>query len=671
MSAAVLSLSRLLALALVLLLSPAAWGAGLPPLIPREVLFGNPERDQPRLSPDGKHLAWLAPDERGVLQLWVRPVDDEGGARKLTDDRQRGIRWYFWAWDDRTLLYMQDQLGNEVWHLYGVDVPTGNVRDYTPFQGVTAGHVRSSARRPGELLVQLNLRRREVFDVYLLDLRTGALVLKEENPGDVGAWFADEQLVVRAARSVRPDGGTLLRWRTAPGAPWKTWREAGPGETLTLLGVARGGRSAVLLSSLGSETARVVEDSPAGRPRVLAEDARVDAREGDVLLHPVRDAVQAVAFDTGRKAWTLVDPALREDFEALARLSPGDFSVVSRDREDRRWVVSFIQDQAPRSFFLYERASRQGRLLFSTRPRLEGYTLAQTRSLTLPARDGLRLPAYLTLPPGVEPRGLPLVVLVHGGPWWRDVWGYDPEVQLLANRGYAVLQVNFRGSLGFGKSFLRAGARQWGRKMQDDLTDGVAWAVREGLADPARVAIQGASYGGYAALAGATFTPDVYRCAVSLAGISNLETLVRSFPAHAQIRGWWNERVGNVDDPADAELLRGASPVHAADRIRIPLLVGQGANDPRVTKAEAEQIVAATERNGKQGVYALYPDEGHGLARPENQLDFVARTEAFLAEHLGGRAEPMAGEKHPGSSVQLRVLPGRGGARAASGARAP
>jgi dipeptidyl aminopeptidase/acylaminoacyl peptidase len=430
----------------------------------------------------------------------------------------------------------------------------------------------------------------------------------------------------------------------------------GPEEILSFVGFTADGRSAIVESSLASDTARVVErDIASGAEKVLASSPEVDA--GEVLVHPRTHVVQAVSFAPGRARWTVVDRSVRADFEALERLYDGEFTVVNRDARDTTWLVAYSADRGPTRYYAWDRAARKGTLLFNSQPRLEGLPLAEMKPVVIRSRDGLELNSYLTLPEGVPPRKLPMVLLVHGGPWSRDVWGFDAEVQWLANRGYAVLQVNYRGSTGYGKRFLSAGFRQWGLKMHDDLIDAVDWAVKQGIADAKRVAIYGGSYGGYAALAGLAFTPDVFACGVDIVGPSNLKTLIGSIPPYWKpIRSMFDVRMGNVDDPKDEALIRNASPLFKADKITRPLLIGQGANDPRVKQAESEQIVAAIEKNQGQATYVVYPDEGHGFARPENRIDFNARAEAFLAGCLGGRAEPVPGDRYPGSSAQVKVI---------------
>jgi len=636
---------------------PAA-SADLPPVIPRDVLFGNPERAQPRLSPDGQRLAWLAPDKKNVLQVWVKTVgkDDD---KIVTADKKRGIRQYGWAEDSKTILYLQDNDGDENFHVYGVDLASDKVRDYTPFPGVRADIVDTHRDFPDQVLIQMNQRDKQVMDVHRLTLSTGALALDTQNPGDVVGWGTDKKFQVRVAQASTADGGTEVRVRDDAKAPWKTLLKVGPDEILNFEGLSADGKTAYLTSSIGSDTARLVaRDIATGAEKVLASSNEVDA--GAVVIQPRTDVVQAVSFEPGRRTWKVLDPSIQSDFDAIAKLAPGDFSIVNRTAADDAWLVAFTSDRGPVSWYKWDRSGKKGTLLFTAQPKLEGLPLAEMKPVVIKARDGLSLNSYLTLPVGLAPKNLPLVLFVHGGPWGRDNWGYSPWAQWLANRGYAVLQVNFRASTGYGKKFLNAGNRQWGLKMHDDLIDAAKWAVDQGIADPKRVAVFGGSYGGYAALAAATFTPDAFACNVDIVGPSNLKTLIAAVPPYWKpIRSMFDVRIGNVDDPKDADLIHNASPLFKADKISKPLLIGQGANDPRVNVKESEQIVDAIEKNKGSVTYVLYPDEGHGFARPENRIDFNARAEKFLGSCLGGRYEPMEGEKITGSTAVVKVIGGK------------
>ncbi|MDW8255680.1 MAG: S9 family peptidase [Acidobacteriota bacterium] len=625
-----------------------AWAVELPPLIPREVLFGNPEKASPQISPDGTKLAYLAP-HNGVLNVWVRTIGKQDD-QVVTSDKKRGIRAYVWQGDSEHILYIQDRDGDENWHLYQTNLKTKTTRDLTPFEGVQARIVATDPQFPDEILVGLNLRDRRWHDVYRINLKTGAVELDTENPGDVMGWAADHRLQVRAAAAFTPDGGMLIRVREDARSPWRELLRWGPDETMgQIAGFTPDGRGLWLASSVGANAARLIEvDIATGKMTVIAEDPQYDVSEW--LVHPKTRRLEAVQFIRARREWQLLDPSLRADFDLLRKERDGDLSIISRDREDRMWIVAYLMDDGPVYYYAYDRSARRLSMLFSNRPALEQYRLAKMQPISFTARDGMTIYGYLTLPVGVPPRNLPMVLLVHGGPWARDVWGFDPIVQWLANRGYAVLQVNFRGSTGYGKAYLNAGDREWAGKMHTDLIDGKNWAVQQGYADPKRVCIMGGSYGGYATLVGLTFTPEEFACGVDIVGPSNLVTLLRSIPPYwAPIKALFDKRLGKVE--TDEEFLKSRSPLFRADQIKAPLLIAHGANDPRVKKAESDQIVQTLRAKNIPVTYVVYPDEGHGFARPENRLDFFGRAEEFLAKHLGGRFEPW--REVPGSSAQL------------------
>ena len=607
------------------------------PLVPRDVLFGNPERTSPRISPDGTRLAYIAPVD-GVLNVWVGAVGSDDFT-PVTNDTDRGIRAYFWAHDNRHLLYVQDKGGDENWRLYDVDLDTGATRDLTPFDGVQAQVVASDKRFPTELLVGLNKDNPELHDVYHLDLETGELTKRVENPGFIG-WVVDTQLRVRGAVLPRPDGGSEIVARSGDDGEWESVLSVGTDDALSTGPVAftADGNSLYLSSSLGANAARLVRlDLASGETEVLAEDPQYDV--SDVMIHPDDRRVQMVSFTRARTEHEVLDPSIAADVEAIQGIQEGEVSFLGRDHADRTWLVAFVADDGPVTYHSWDRETKKATFLFEHQPALSRYTLASMEPFSFTARDGLTIHGYLTFPPGAERRDLPTVLTVHGGPWSRDAWGFDPEAQWLANRGYLCVQVNFRGSTGYGKDFLNAGNKEWGAKMHDDLIDAVEHVVAQGWADRERVAISGGSYGGYAALAGATFTPDVFRCAVDVVGPSNLKTLIESIPPYwAPLVAQFHQRVGHP--VTEEEFLWSRSPLSRVDDIRIPILVAQGANDPRVKQAESEQIVAAMKAKGIDYQYLLFPDEGHGFAKPENRMRFFAEAEKFLAKHLGGRYEP-------------------------------
>lgn len=647
---------RIRLFAALLFLAATQLFAELPPLIPRDVLFGNPERTAPQLSPDGKRLAWLAPDKKNVLQVWVKTIGADD-AKVVTADKKRGIRQYTWARDNKTLLYLQDDDGNENFHLYGVDLQSNNVRDYTPIQGTRANIVALDSGLPDQVLVTLNARDRRYFDVHRVTLSNGALTLDTQNPGDVDGWIAAKNNEVVVASAVDPkDGSTEIRVRKNHLWPWKTLIKAPYDEILSAVSVTPDGQSVVLESSIGSDTARLIEKNmETGAEKVITFSPEVDA--GIVMVNPYTKVVEAVSFEPGRRKWTIIDPAVKGDFDAIAKLADGDFSIVNRDAENKTWLVAFTSDRGPVRWFTWDREGKKGTFLFSAQPKLENLQLAEMKPVVIKTRDGFDMHAYLTLPAGLPAKNLPMVLYVHGGPWGRDFWGYSSTAQWLANRGYAVLQTNFRASTGYGKKFLNAGDKQWGLKMHDDLIDASNWAVKQGYADPKKIAIMGGSYGGYATLAGLTYTPDYFTCGVDIVGPSNLKTLLNSIPPYWAVgKAMFAKRMGNIDDPAEADLIRNASPLFKADQIKKPLLIGQGQNDPRVNVRESEQIVEAIQKNNGSVTYVVYSDEGHGFARPENRIDFNARAENFLAQCLGGRAEPLSGDRIAGSTAAVKMI---------------
>ena len=615
----------------------------MPELIPLPVLFGNPERIMPRISPDGSQLAWIAPHE-GVLNVWLAPLSPDQGvdwtaARVVTDDTDRGIRQFGWAHDGRHLLYIQDAGGDENWRLYDVDLPTMQRRDLTPFEGVQARLIAAEKDFPDQVLVGLNKDDPQWHDVYRLDLTTGELTKELENRGFID-MVADTQLIVRAAIRPRPDGSQSIVVRdSADAADWREVLDVSFEDSMATAPVSfsADGQSLLLISSVGLQAAALVRmDLRTGATEVLAEDP--DADVSAVRVDPDTREPQIVTFVRDRSVYQVLDPSVARHVQAIRALHPGDVGFGHGDDADRVWLAVFTNDTGSTTYYTYDTSTGAASFLFEARPDLSKYELAAMEPFSFPARDGLTIHGYLSFPLGQDRSDLPTVLFVHGGPWGRDIWGFDPNAQWLANRGYLCIQVNFRGSAGYGKAFLNAGDREWGNKMQDDLSDAVAYAIKQGWSDPARVAIMGGSYGGYATLAGAAFTPDLYCCGVDIVGPSNLITLIESVPPYwAPMIAQFHNRVG---DPAkDRDFLWSRSPLSAASQIRIPLLIGQGANDPRVKQAESEQIVAALAEHGIDYDYMLFPDEGHGFAKPDNRLKFYTAADKFLSRYLGGRAD--------------------------------
>jgi dipeptidyl aminopeptidase/acylaminoacyl peptidase len=619
---------------------------GLPSLIPRDVIFGNPERADPQLSPDGSMMAYLAPLD-GVLNVWVGTVGGEK-FRPITRDTDRGVRIYFWAHDGEHVLYLQDIGGDENWRLHKVHVESETTEDLTPFEDVQVQVVAHEKHHPNELLIAMNKEDARLHDVYHLDLATNALELVAQNPGNVMGWVADADLRVRAAAAATPDGGSELLVRDGGDGEWHSLVRWSAEDALTSWPAAftKDGRSLYLVDSRDANAARLVTlELASSQIDVLAGDPQYDV--SSAVVHPDTREIQMVAFTRARREWEVLDATIREDIEEIRKLNPGDFAIHSRTHADDAWIVEFLEDDRPVSYYGFDRRTREGRFLFHTRPALAEYTLAKVEPVSFESRDGLTIHGYLTSPRGATREKLPLVLNVHGGPWHRDTWGYDPEAQWFANRGYACLQINYRGSTGYGKRFLNAGNREWGGKMHDDLVDAIQWIVRRDVADPERIAIYGGSYGGYAALVGATFTPDLFCCAVDIVGPSSLITFIETIPPYwSSYLAMLHQRVGEPEK--DREFLESRSPLFHVDNIAVPMLIAQGANDPRVKQSESEQVVAAMREKGIDHEYMLFPDEGHGFAKPENRLKFYAVAERFLAEHLGGRYED--GHDEPATS---------------------
>ncbi len=588
------------------------------------------------------------------MNLWLAPCGDLAAARAITQDQGRGVRQFDWAHDGVHVLYMQDKDGDENYHLHAVHAQTGDVRDLTPFSGVRGLLHATSRKCPGEVLITLNQRDRRFADLYRVHLASGALSLVQDNPGMAG-FICDDEFRVQLALSPQPDGGwTWLRPEgAAPHAGWTAWQQVGFEDAMTTqpLHVSADGRTLYALDSRGRDTAALVALALADKQPVAQVLATHAAADVDDLLTDIHSH-QPLAFGVTveKREFHSLGDALRGDVAHLDAQGLGEWRVSSRSADDGLWVLGVSGDRNPASYWLYERATKKLDLLYNCHPQLQGAPLRPMQAMTLKSRDGLDLVSYLTLPPHAHahahahgdggPR-LPMVLLVHGGPWSRDRWGYQPEHQWLANRGYAVLSVNFRASTGFGKSFLNAGDLQWGAKMDDDLCDAVDWAVAQGIADPQRIAIMGGSYGGYATLWALSAHPERYACGVDIVGPSSLESLLAATPPQWEaMRTTLYRQLGNPNTPEGKALLQARSPLHRAGRIKKPLLIGQGANDPRVRQAESDQMVAAMKANGVAVTYVLYPDEGHGFARPANSIHFNTVTERFLQRYLGGRCEP-------------------------------
>ena len=618
-------------------------------LIPRDVLFGNADRTGVQLSPDGTRISWIAPVE-GVLNVWVAPVGDLAAAKPVTADADRGIRQYFWMPSGTHLVYLQDRGGDENWRAYSVNLDSGAEIDLTPIAGVAAQVVHVSRDVPGTIAIGLNDRDPQYHDVHLVDAASGerTLLFKNEKFAEV---TLDDSMKVRLVSEMMPDGS--IAYSTVEGSTFKPFQTIPFEDSMSsrYLGLDRKGSNLFAVDSRGRDrSALTVTDLGTGKTTVIFEGGKADV--AGALTDPITSEIEAVSVNYLKPEWTVLDAGMKKDLDFLRGLSAGEIGIASRTLDDSKWIVSFRSDDGPTTFFLYDRSVGSAKKLFSSKAALEGLPLVPMHGVEIKTRDGLVLPGYLSIPKWSDPDGdgkpaapLPMVLMVHGGPWARDSWGFNPYHQWLANRGYAVLSPNFRGSTGFGKAFVNAGDGQWADQMHDDLIDSVEWAVSNGIAERDKVAIMGGSYGGYAALAGLTFTPEVFAAGVAIVGPSNLVTLLNSIPPYwAPMIEMFAKRVADHRTPEGRRKLRDMSPLTQVDEIVRPLLIGQGANDPRVKQQESDQIVRAMQAKSLPVTYVLYPDEGHGFAKPENNIAFNAVTEVFLAKHLGGRHEPIDDE---------------------------
>jgi len=651
----------LASVAALALAAPAVSQTANVPLIERTKLFGNPSKTAGRISPDGKWLSWIAPRD-GVLNIWIAPTANPDSARPLTAEKVRPIRSYFWSPDSKTILFINDKGGDENFLLYGVDIATATQKTLTPFEKTRVEIVNISRVVRDRILIGINNRDARWHDLYSLDLASGKLSPVLQNDGGYAGFLADEQLVPRLAVKSTPDGGQAF-YRVSGGkveaAPFAT---IGLDDSLTTspAGFTTDGKTLYWVDSRGRDTAALIaQDVATGKQTVVAQDPRADI--GGVIADPKTGVVRAWSVNYLRNDWVSRDPAVAKELGWLKSQLKGDIAVTSQTDADDLWTVGVDPVTAPSATYLYDRKAHSLKQLYVTRPELVGAPLVPMVPETIPARDGLTLVSYLTLPAGTDPDGdgkpnrpVPMVLFVHGGPWARDGYGYNSWHQWLANRGYAVLSVNYRGSTGFGKSFIAAGNLQWGRKMHDDLLDAVAWAVKQGVTMPDKVAIAGGSYGGYATLAGVTFTPNAFRCGVDIVGPSNLFTLLQTIPPYWEAgKQQFYQRMGNPTTDAGKALLQERSPLFEADKIKVPLLIGQGQNDPRVNVRESQQIVDSMKAKNIPVTYVVFPDEGHGFARPVNNIAFNAIAENFLAPCLGGRAEPIGDALKP-SSAQVK-----------------
>ncbi|MCX7343714.1 MAG: S9 family peptidase [Proteobacteria bacterium] len=615
-------------------------------LIPRSVLFGNPEKTMVRLSPNGEHLAHLA-NLDGVLNIFVTKADKPLGSKPITKDNGRGIRQYFWLYDNQHIAYVKDDGGDENERIHIVNITTAEDKTFTP-EKVKALIYCVSDKFPDEIIIGLNDRNQSYHDVYRLNIKTGEKTLVLQNDSEFSDFIFDDDYNLRFAVIATKDGGHEYFKVSINGKKeyeWESYLKIGSEDVYTthLLGLTREGNILYMLDSRETDLNVLKEiNLETKEEKILAKAEKAEI--SGTLNHPQTGVVEAFSTNYLRKEWTCLDKEIESHLSNIRKTLKGELNIVSRTLDDSLWIIADMRDDGPIGFYIYCKPEKKLTFLFNHREDLNKYKLSKMEGVVIKSRDGLSLPSYITKP--VDAKGpVPLVLVVHGGPVARDEWGYKPEVQWLANRGYAVLQVNYRASTGFGKAFISMGNCEWGRKMHEDLLDAVKWAIKEGIADASKISIYGGSYGGYAALWGATHSGDVFKCSVDIVGPSNLQTLLDTVPPYwASYQEMLYRRIGDPRTNEGKELLIERSPLSHVDKIKIPVLIAHGEKDPRVKQAESEQIVAAMKAKNLPYIYMLFMDEGHGFARPENKFAFYGVAERFLADNLGGRFEELTNE---------------------------
>ncbi|MBM7070156.1 S9 family peptidase [Actibacterium sp. 188UL27-1] len=628
------------------------------PLIPRNLLLGNPSRSGPALSRDGTRLTWQAPLD-GVMNIWIAPVDDIAAAEPLTRFTDRPIFWNAWTGDNRWVLFSKDINGNDNGRLYAVNPDTGDLRDLTPFDDIAPFFQMASAAMPGKIIASMNLRDKSWFDPYIIDVETGTHTMLYENTQGFGQIQTDWQGNLRITHRTLPNrgGSEVLFYDRGQFEPVRVIpHEDSLTSWFSIFNWT--GTHVSAISSVGRNTSAMIRiDMESGAEDVLATHA--DADVTGILHHPQSKEPMAALADPGRAEWQILDDAAAPLTKVAACFPDSDCYIASLTADNAKWILAMTSPAQGNTYHLVETADETVTPLFAERPELSQQPLVGMQTLRIPSRDGMPLVSYLSLPPtiaGDRPQDpVPLVLNVHGGPWGRDVYCHDPDHQWLANRGYAVMSVNYRCSTGFGKAFVNAGDKEHAGKIHNDLIDAVDWAIAEGIADPDKIAIMGGSYGGYAAFVAATFTPDRFCCTLPVVGFTDVQTLLESIPPY-----WEDERALFIDRYGDPEteegraLLASQSPIHKVDRITKPMLITHGANDVRCTLDQSDRIVAAMQAKDIPVTYVVFPDEGHGLRRHENRLAHAAITEAFLARHMGGRVEPV-GDDFKDASHEIRA----------------
>jgi len=619
-----------------------------PELIPRDILFSAPLKYNPKISPDGKKIAYIAP-VNNVLNLWIKTIGKEddrpitalkkNGIRLITGFAKKGTGDYLWV-TDRYIVYFQDRDSDENWQLYRLNIETMDIKNLTPCKPVKSRIVTYNRDFPCEIIISIKKENQAIYDLYHIDITSGKTTLLARNPGNVIYWIIDSKLQILGQVSETDDGGEELSVRENGNSTWKKLFNLDKDNLLQnhIIGSSKDNKYIYMIDSTNVDTSRVVKiEIATGIYDVIAQNPEYDIWDSEEFLYnPDTHEIQAVCFYKSRKEWIILDETIKEDFEAIKKIDSGDFSIVSRDDENKIWIIAFEKDNGSPAYYIFNRTLKKDSLLFYTQPFLNEYTLSIMKDISFTSRDGLTVNGYITCPHGKNK--FPLVLYVHGGPWWRDKWEYNPTVQWFTNRGYACLQINYRGSTGYGKDFLNAGNREWGGKMQDDLVDGVRWAIKKGMAAPGKIAIYGSGYGGYAALMGAIFSPELFCCAISIGCPGELVNFIQSIPTSwKNQRKTFIERVGNPEK--EKEFLISRSPFYHVDRLNVPVLITYGLKGRRLQSKESYQIVRAIQSKGIEVEYLVFHDEGYNIIKEKNSIKLHLIAEKFLARHMGGRYE--------------------------------
>ena len=612
------------------------------PLIPRKTIFDNPNYASPKISPDGTKLAYLAPNEQGSLNIWVKTIGKKDD-KIVTNDLNQGIKKYLWQYDNQHILFLKDNDGDQNFHLFQVNIQNKRARDLTPYESTKTKIIKYFQSNQDSIIIALNKRNKAAHDAYKLDLKDGNLELLEENPGNVIQFLPDNNLNIRAAIQANMDGSYNILGKYKKDSNWTPiFSNTLEDQNDYLLSFSDDNNYLFMLSTYESDTLKLIKiNMETGNKSTIYEHPQFDIKE--VFFHPKKNIIEGVNYLGEYQEWKTFDDGFSKDLFFIKNNIKGNISIVSRSLKNDIWIIASNSDDRAEEYYVYERPLKRITYLYDSNKNLKKYKLAKTWPFSFKARDGMTIHGYYTLP-AVSKKKFPTILYVHGGPWLRDKWQYTPEVQWLANRGYAVIQVNYRGSAGYGKSYISASKKEWGNKMHFDLLDAKNWAINQGIADPKKVAIMGRSFGGYATLVGLSFTPNEFCCGVSYVGPSNLVTLLNSIPPYLKPRIEFSKRfIGDVQ--TEQEFLKQRSPISKVDQINKPLFIAQGGNDPIVVRSESDQMVNAMRSHNLEVNYLLFPDEGHSFLKIKNRLKCYAATEEFLTKYLGGRMDPVTADE--------------------------